>query len=253
MMKVSYDYRRAYRYRVSGIHLTGVDTVSLLTRLILFFIGRPIMAFGVVFVIKCNLGSSPISSLPFIIEQLTPYTLGELTFAINAWLVVVQYLFTRRMTSSLLLQIPMTILFSIYIDLSAILLESFLVDTYLMGLTLLITACFVTAFGIAFLVIANLVILPGEGAVQVIANRFGLDFGFTKIGFDVSCVLLSIAIALYYLGDFGGLREGTIISALLTGWFVRFWLRRITTKDAYGRMILALPFTKNRPSSIIKE
>ena len=227
--------------------------MSFLTRMILFLIGLPIMSFGVVFVIKCNLGSSPISSIPFVVEQLTPYTLGELTFAINAWLVAVQYFFTRRITSPLLLQVPMTLLFSIYIDLSAIVLENFFVDTYLMSLTLLVTACFVTAFGIAFLVIANLVILPGEGAVQAIANRFGLDFGFTKIGFDVSCVLISIAIALYCRGDFCGLREGTIISAFLTGWFVRFWLRRITTKDSYGRMILALPFTKNRPSSIIKE
>ncbi len=227
--------------------------MSFLTRLILFLIGLPIMSFGVVFVIKCNLGSSPISSIPFVVEQLTPYTLGELTFAINAWLVVVQYFFTRRITSPLLLQVPMTLLFSIYIDLSAIVLENFFVDTYLMSLTLLVTACFVTAFGIAFLVIANLVILPGEGAVQAIANRFGLDFGFTKIGFDVSCVLISIAIALYCRGDFCGLREGTIISAFLTGWFVRFWLRRITTKDSYGRMILSLPFTKKRPSSIIKE
>ena len=253
MMKVSYDYRRAYHYRVSGIHLTGVDTVSLLTRLILFLIGLPIMSFGVVFVIKCNLGSSPISSLPFVIEQITPYTLGELTFAVNALCVLLQLAFNRRITTGLLLQLPMTILFSIYIDLSVIILRDFFVDSYLMGLTLLLTACFVTSIGIAFLVIANLVILPGEGAVQAIAQKFRLDFGFTKIGFDITCVLLSIAIALYYLGDFGGLRESTIISALHIGWFVRFWLRRITTKDAYGRMILALPFTKNRPSSIIKE
>ena len=227
--------------------------MSFLTRLILFLIGLPIMSFGVVFVIKCNLGSSPISSLPFVIEQLTPYTLGELTFAVNVVCVALQLLFNPRITTALLLQIPMTILFSIYIDLSAIILRDFLVDTYLMGMVLLMTACFVTSIGIAFLVIANLVILPGEGAVQAIAQKFRLDFGFTKIGFDVTCVLLSIAIALYYRGDFCGLREGTIISALLTGYFVRFWLRRLTVKDAYGRMIFALPFTKKRHSSIIKE
>ena len=227
--------------------------MSFLTRLTLFLIGLPIMSFGVVFVIKCNLGSSPISSLPFVIEQLTPYTLGELTFAVNALCVLLQLAFNRRITTGLLLQLPMTILFSIYIDLSVLILENFFVDTYLMGMTLLLTACFVTSIGIAFLVIANLVILPGEGAVQAIAQKFHLDFGFTKIGFDVTCVLLSIAIALYYRGDFCGLREGTIISALLTGYFVRFWLRRITTKDSYGRMILALPCTKKHPSSIIKE
>ena len=227
--------------------------MTLTTRLILFLIGLPIMSFGVVFVIKCNLGSSPISSLPFVIEQLTPYTLGELTFAVNALCVLLQLAFNRRITTGLLLQLPMTILFSIYIDLSVFILRNFFVDSYLMGMILLLTACFVTSIGIAFLVIANLVILPGEGAVQAIAQKFRLDFGFTKIGFDVTCVLLSIAIALYYRGDFCGLREGTIISALLTGYFVRFWLKRITTKDQYGRMILALPFTKKRPSSIIKE
>lgn len=227
--------------------------MSYLTRTLLFFIGMMIMSFGVVLVIVAGLGSSPISSIPYVISLLSPYTLGEMTFAMNIVFILFQYLVIRKMTIPLLLQVPGLLLFSILLDVSMYLASPLAPSGYLCSLITLVTATVIAALGISMVVIANLVVMPGEGVVQVIAERFGLDFGYTKIAFDTSCVLVSIAIALTMSGAICGLREGTLIAAIITGLFVRRWFRILTVRDHYGRMIFHLPFTKKPPSSIMKE
>lgn len=233
--------------------IKGVDTVSLTTRLILFIVGLVIMSVGVVLVIQAGLGSSPISSIPYVISLLFPYTLGEMTFAINAFFVLCQWAILRRMSMALLLQLPTVFLFSIIIDMSMVLLAPLAPTSYIGSLFFLLAASLTTALGITLIIIANLVILPGDGIVQVTAAHFGFDFGYLKVAFDTSCVIISAAIAFYVGGELCGLREGTLISALITGHFVRGWMRILTVKDRYGRMIFCRPFTKKPPSSIMKE
>lgn len=227
--------------------------MSYLTRSFLFFIGLMIMSFGVVLVIVAGLGSSPISSIPYVISLLSPYTLGEMTFAMNTFFVLFQYYVTRRFNSALLLQLPAVLLFSLFLDVSMYLSSALAPATYLGALVTLVVATLIASFGISLVVIANLVVLPGEGVVQVIAERYGLDFGYTKIGFDSWCVIVSALIAFFMSGEICGLREGTVVAAIITGWFVRQWFRVLTVRDRYGRMIFHLPFTKKPQSSIMKE
>lgn len=211
------------------------------------------MSFGVVLVIVAGLGSSPISSIPYVISLLAPYTLGEMTFAMNVLFVLFQYWVTRRLNGALLLQLPAVLLFSVFLDISMYLCTSLVPATYIGAVVTLVVATLIASFGIALVVIANLVVLPGEGVVQVVAERYGLDFGYTKIGFDSWCVVVSGIIALAMSGSICGLREGTVVAAIITGWFVRQWFRVLTVRDRYGRMIFHLPFTKKPSSSIMKE
>lgn len=221
--------------------------MSFTKRFILFVIGSCIMSLGVVLVIQAGLGSSPISSIPYVISLLYPYTLGEMTFAINAFFVLCQWAILKRMTMSLFLQLPTVLLFSILIDVCMYLFSWLMPDSYLDSIVFLFAASFIAALGITLVIIANLVILPGDGIVQVTAAKYGIEFGYLKVAFDTSCVLISALIALYVSGELCGLREGTLISALITGHFVRGWMRILTYKDHYGRMIFHLPFTK-KPS-----
>ncbi len=45
--------------------------------------GLFVMAFGVAFSIKANLGTSPISSVPYVISLISPMTVGTVTIALN--------------------------------------------------------------------------------------------------------------------------------------------------------------------------
>ncbi len=227
--------------------------MSFLKRLILFIIGMMIMSYGVVLVIVAGLGSSPISSIPYVVSLLSPYTLGEMTFALNIVFILIQYLVIRKMTIPLLLQVPGLLLFSVLLDISMYLAAPLAPTCYIGSIVTLVIATVIAALGISLIVIANLVVMPGEGVVQVISEQYGLDFGYTKIAFDTACVVTSITIALIMSGAICGLREGTLIAAIITGLFVRRWFRILTVRDHYGRMIFHLPFTKKPPSSIMKE
>lgn len=219
--------------------------MSLTKRFILFILGSCIMSLGVVLVIQAGLGSSPISSIPYVISLLYPYTLGEMTFAINAFFVLCQWAILGRMTMPLFLQLPTVLLFSVLIDICMYFFSWLVPTSYLGSIAFLFTASLIAALGITLVIVANLVILPGDGIVQVTAAKYGIEFGYLKVGFDTSCVIISAIIALYVSGELCGLREGTLISALITGHFVRAWMRLLTVKDHYGRMIFHLPFTKN--------
>ena len=62
--------------------------------------------------------------------------------------------------------------------------------------------------------------------MKAVADKTGGNFGNIKIGFDVGCVILSLALSLiFFNGKIVGTREGTIMTALLTGLIVKFFVK----------------------------
>ena len=68
----------------------------------------------------------------------------------------------------------------------------------------------------------------GEAFVKTLADAVHKSFGNVKIIFDISCVVLSIILSLIFF-DFKivGTREGTIITAVCTGFVVKFFQKRL--------------------------
>jgi uncharacterized membrane protein YczE len=67
--------------------------------------------------------------------------------------------------------------------------------------------------------------LPGEGLALAIADTFNIEFGKAKIGTDTSLVLIGIVSSFVIMSSVEGIREGTIIAALLVGFTVRMYDR----------------------------
>lgn len=68
----------------------------------------------------------------------------------------------------------------------------------------------------------------GEAFVKAVADRWGKNFGNVKVGFDVGCVALSVMLSLLLFdGAVVGTREGTVLTALLTGFIVKFFVARM--------------------------
>lgn len=61
------------------------------------------------------------------------------------------------------------------------------------------------------------------------------EFGFLKIALDVVMVLIAIVLSLIFFGRIEGIREGTVITALLVGLFVKFF-RQLLQKPLGGFM-----------------
>lgn len=63
---------------------------ELTARYLFFIAGLFVNAFGISLIIKANLGSSPISSLPYTLSLNFPVTLGQFTLLLNAALIAGQ-------------------------------------------------------------------------------------------------------------------------------------------------------------------
>ncbi len=193
-------------------------------RYVLFLIGLFINSFGVAFITKASLGTSPISSVPYVLSLGFPFTLGQFTVVFNVLLVLMQVaLLRKKFPLRDLLQIPVVGLFGFFIDVSMVILGGMNPEIYPIKIALLLVGCAILALGVYTEVAANVVMLPGEAFVRAVTIVFHTDFGITKVCFDVSCSVAAIIISLAVFSGVQGVREGTVIAAVIVGLISKVW------------------------------
>jgi uncharacterized membrane protein YczE len=196
---------------------------NILTQSIVFIFGLFIMAVGVVLSVKADLGVSPISCVPYVYSLTFPLTLGQTTIILNVLLIFLQMLLLRKRYKVFqLVQFPVVFLFGYFIDLIMKYSDWMVPATYTEQAALCLLSCVVLGIGVFFEIKAALTYLPGEGLAMALTQTFGVDFGKTKIGTDSSLVVLGIASSLFFLDTLAGIREGTVVAAVLVGYIVRF-------------------------------
>lgn len=197
----------------------------LLRRWALLVVGLVIMAFGVAFSIKAGLGTSPISSLPYVLSLLplpVTLTVGTATIAMHVTLILLQILLLRRRYDPFqLAQLPVALIFGSLTDFSVWSLQGITVSAYPARWVLCIIGILLVGVGVSFEVTANVVTLAGEGMVLAVCKVFPVPFGNAKIGFDVTLVVIASALSLVFLGGLYGVREGTVAAAFCVGLVAR--------------------------------
>jgi uncharacterized protein len=204
-----------------------MSNAELIKRYSFFIIGLFFSALGITLITKAGTGTSPISSVPYVLCFIFPLTFGQFTFIVNMLMIIGQiFILKNNFQKVQLLQVPMTIIFGFSIDFTMFLFNFVHPDFYLLKIIILLSGAIILGIGIAMQVRANVIILPGEGLVKAISTVFRKEFGTVKTLFDISLVCISIMLSLCSLARIAGLREGTIISALIVGSLVRFFLKR---------------------------
>lgn len=191
-------------------------------RITLFVIGLFIMSFGIALIKFSSLGVTPISSIPNIFyEKFQFISFGTYIILLNIGLIIGQLIILGKdFEIKELLQLPISLLFGFFTDVSLNLLDEFEVHSYLTCLIVLIIGIIVLALGISFTLIANIILNSGEAFIKAISKKYNKEFGKIKVLFDVSCVFISMFFSLIFFSTIIGTREGTIISAVFTGFFV---------------------------------
>lgn len=200
-----------------------------LKRYIVFLIGLFINSLGVSLITKADLGTSPISSIPYVLSLNFPFTLGQFTIAFSLLLILIQLVILRRnFKAEHLLQIPISILFGYFIDLTMVILFFVNPQSYLSSVVYLLIGCVILGFGVYTEVLANVAMLPGESFVRAVSSTWKTEFGSTKVAFDVSLTVIAAVLSLIFAHRLDGVREGTIIAALLVGFIARLFGRRLS-------------------------
>lgn len=196
-------------------------------RYLLFIISLFINAFGIALITKASLGTSPITSVTFVLSMFTPFSMGFWTILINILFVILELFFMKRedMKSDLrifVLQMPVSVCFGLFIDFSMYVLSWLNPAAYVMKIIYLLLGCVVLAVGIALEVKVNAAMMAGEYLVKVITRRFQWNFGFVKLGLDVTLLTIACILSLLFMSNISGVREGTVVAALLVGPIVHF-------------------------------
>ncbi|WP_296895977.1 DUF6198 family protein [uncultured Megamonas sp.] len=201
----------------------------ILLRYFYFILGIIINSFGIAFITKSDLGTSQISSVPYVLSlEFSDYTFGMTTFIFNILFIIIQVIILRRDFHPIqFLQVFANILFSFFIDVSMNWLSFFQPESFIIKLISLIIGCMILALGICIEVAPNVIVVPGEGVVRALALAIAIKkpkvkFGTIKIYFDITLIILACILSFIFFGELNGVGIGTIISALVVGKFINF-------------------------------
>ena len=194
------------------------QAIRLVKRYLVLCLGLMIMAFGVAFSIKAGLGTSPISSVPYVVSLFSPLTVGTATICMHCVFILLQILLLRRKYDPIqLMQLPVALLFGYLTDFAVWCIKGISCSSYLDQWALCAIGILLVGIGVSLEVTAGVVVLAGEGFVLAVCRVFPIKFGNMKIAFDVSLVIIGCILSFIFLHGLYGVREGTIAAAILVG------------------------------------
>ena len=192
-------------------------------RYALFAIAVYILAFSIALARTAQLGTSPIAAIPNVCSYVfAPITIGQFQILMNLLMVLGQIALNRSFKRPVeFFQMFMAVFLGAFVDFNVFLLQGLPVDGYIGAWAWTALSIVLLALGVALELVADAIMMPGEGIVVSITIVSQRPFARCKVAFDVSCIVVAAAIALVGLGNLTGVREGTIATALLTGPIVK--------------------------------
>ena len=192
----------------------------------LFLIGLFIASMGVALSAKAGLGTSPVASVPYPVSLVN----HTLTFGwwLNMWSVLqiaVQIALLRKKCKpvEIIIQTVLAFVYGYLTDFSCKLISGLQANTYIMQFALMILSCFVLGFGIWIQFKGGVAMLPGEAMNRAISEVTGKKYENIKIFFDVLYIIVAAAICFIFIGKLEGVREGSIIAAVLIGNIIKLY------------------------------
>lgn len=207
----------------------------LAARLGIYCAGLIVLAFGIALAVNSNLGVSPVSSLPYVVSQILNISLGTCTTLVYALYVLVQMVLNgKKFQPALLLQLVFSTVFGYFVDAAKFILGDFCLGGYLGQLVMLGASIVLISFSLVLYIDVKVAPMPAEGLVACIGEKLGKPFSKIKTLFDCTSVLVGLVLCFLFLGKVVGIREGTIITAMLVGRmtgvirkFLTPWIRKV--------------------------
>lgn len=177
----------------------------------------------------------------YILSLHFPLTLGIATFIFNMTLILIEFwlvrgIGTRKDFIEILVQIPVSFLLGAFMDLNMLLLSWIHVTHYAQSIMLLALGCVTQSIGVVLEIKPDVAAMSAEGVVKYASRRYHREFGKTKVLFDVMLVCIAAVLSFSLSGHIEGLREGTVVAALCTGYIVSFLSTHVITRRNFDQI-----------------
>lgn len=202
----------------------------MLRRVSVYTLGLFVLSLGVAFSILSKLGVSPISSVAYVLHNVTGLTVGTITIIEFSVYVIAQILILRKKFKyRSFLQLGFGIMFGLFVDLSLSITTFLKVENVYIQAGYLILSIILIAVGLVFILTADIVPNAPEGLMLAIKDVTKFSFSNIKTVFDSGCVVFSSIVAILLLEVFSqsGIGIGTFITALLVGKVLGFFMKRM--------------------------
>ncbi len=195
-------------------------------RYLIFIVGLFIASLGVAFSTKAGLGTSPVASVPYSVSLISS------AMSFGGWLnlysviqIAIQVLLLRSKCNpiEIVIQTILAFAYGYMNNFSAKLISGLTVSGYPMQLAFMLLSCLILGFGIWVQFKGGVAMLPGEAMNRAIATVSGKKYEDIKIVFDVLYIVISAVLGFAFLGGLKGVREGSIIAALLIGNIIKIF------------------------------
>lgn len=209
--------------------MNKTKSAKLAARLGIYCLGLLVLAFGIALSVNSNLGVSPVSSLPYVVSQILNISLGTCTTIVYTVYILLQMLLSgKKFQPALLLQLVFSTIFGYFVDGAKYILGDFCLPTYFGQLAMLAASIVLIGFSLVLYIDVKIAPMPAEGLVGCIADKLGKPFSSMKTLFDCTSVLVGVVLSFVFLGKLVGIREGTVITAILAGKMMGILRKRLS-------------------------
>lgn len=196
----------------------GVIMIKTFNRVAIYFLGLFLITVGVNLSIISNLGISPISALNLPISLVLGIDFGTMTIIAYSSFVLIQMILLKdKFKKKNLLQAVFSFAFGYFVNLTGQMLSFITPHSYFEQFALMLLGVVICAIGASMYIVMDIVPNAPEGLNLAISERFRMPFSKAKTINDVVFVLIGFLIAVLFLDGVTIVREGTLVSALITG------------------------------------
>lgn len=206
-----------------------------------YVIGLVVLAFGTALMEKADFGMSMVVAPAYLIHlkvsQYFPFfSFGIAEYVVQAVLLGLLSLAMGKIKKSYLLSFVTAFLYGTILDIT-IKLAGWIPDGGMAGRVICYAAGLVIcSMGVALLMRTYLPPEAYELVVKEFSQKYKLTIGKTKTIYDCCSCGIGILLSLCFFGDFVGVKWGTIVCALINGWFIgrfsRYLEKNFLWKDA---------------------
>lgn len=214
--------------------------MQLTKRLPRYLAGVLFMTFGITLLNASNLGSTPMTSLPFALSKMLEgrpfWSFGMLTLLFYCFSILLQVLLARRVRITMLLQLPVAMLYSVLLDIfkSWVRIPD---PAFWLRCVLCVAGSAIAALGIVLIVQVDLMLPPPDALMHAISEKTGIELGRVKMAGDMFWVLLTVLASAAYLRTTGVSGLWPLLRASCDGHFA-VGIGTLFTMYFTGRMVV---------------
>ena len=198
-------------------------------------LGLIVTALGLAVCVRADLGISPITTLAFALNKAFPaLTLGTYVFFQHIVFFALTVILLRKQFKPFqLLQLPCSFLFGYFVDFWEMLLRGLTLNSYFSRILFLLIGCAVVALGFSMSFTSRVALEANTAFLNAFSQRTGKPYSTLKTMTDILIVVMAAAVSLIFLHTVVGIREGTVIAALIIGPIAGFFNRRLAGMEQF--------------------